>query len=97
MARNLPQHFPQARQPDAWRHLRALDCDIEKQVAVNLSVKNGNLVFRTTGGAIGTQRHSPRLPIMWAGSSTCAWSGLALYKHKLCPCRRFSTKTPKLP
>ncbi|UPK35628.1 hypothetical protein IVB18_48170 [Bradyrhizobium sp. 186] len=54
MARNLPQRFPQARQPNAWRHLRALDCDIEKQVAVNLSVKAGNLGAPHGGDAIGT-------------------------------------------
>ncbi|MGY3078345.1 hypothetical protein ACVWZZ_004753 [Bradyrhizobium sp. LM6.10] len=42
MARNLPQRFQQAYRPNAWRHLRALKCDIEKQVAVNLSVKSGS-------------------------------------------------------
>ncbi|MGY4448763.1 hypothetical protein ACVWZR_003423 [Bradyrhizobium sp. i1.3.1] len=41
MARNLPQRFPQAYRPHAWRHLRALNRDQEKQVIVNLSVKTG--------------------------------------------------------
>src|SRR6478752_1231781 len=41
MARNLPQRFQQAYRPHAWRHLRALNCDIEKQAAVNISVKSG--------------------------------------------------------
>jgi len=41
MARNLSQRFQQAYRPNAWRHLRALNCDKEKQAAVNLSVKSG--------------------------------------------------------
>jgi hypothetical protein len=42
MARNLSQRFQQAhRRLSAWRHLRALNCDKEKQAAVNLSVKSG--------------------------------------------------------
>jgi hypothetical protein len=42
MARNLSQRFQQAYRPNAWRHLRALNCDKEKQAAVNLSVKSGS-------------------------------------------------------
>ncbi|KAH2810473.1 hypothetical protein KXV85_005531, partial [Aspergillus fumigatus] len=41
MARSLPEHVPRSERPIGGRHLRALNQALEKQAAVNLSVKSG--------------------------------------------------------